>query len=249
MKVPFSIAVVCILVSASAGSTDTAPAVSAETPSGFTDPGIRFGSVVEGNRIGLWSERATYGLRHLPNVWVAVDETGKPLLPPAADSTPNVTHLPAHYVVLVHPDGSESREEVGWPADGPTGYGWMGAIGNALYPAIQAPGAYTVRVKVANLEAGPITFEVVPEADDFIADSRLGVIEALRKARGVAAQVIRADATKHGYEPLFEGGRDDGDETWVTFAEQFNDGHDEKPSYAIIAYNKTSGAVSWVPIE
>jgi len=230
-----------------ASGADNAPAVSGARPSGFGDPGMRFGDAVEGNRIGLWNERASYGLRHLPNVQAAVEEKGKPMLPSIADYIPNVIVLPDSFVLLTHPDGSVSREQVGWPADGPMGYGWIVPIGNALYPAIQTPGLYTVRFRVADMEVGPITFAVVPEGDGFVADARLDFFEALRKARGAAAQAIRADAAKRGYEPLFGGGRDDDDETWVAFTKQFNDAHRENPGHAIVAYNKATGAVRWVP--
>jgi hypothetical protein len=211
------------------------------------DPAWRFGTAVEGNRIGLCCQGAISGLRHLPAIGGAVQLTGTSLWPSPADYDPIKTILPDSFLILTRPDGSVSRENVGWPGD--EDGSWAGGIGNRLYAAIQGPGVYKVQFKAATMESPSITFTIVSESGDFAADPRLDYYEALRKARGAAERTIRSDASKHGYEPIFTLGRDEPDETWVVFMKKVNDGRREKAGHGIVAYNKVTGALRWVPIE
>jgi hypothetical protein len=243
------VAIITLLTAASASSAELSPVAGIASPAGFADPAIRFGNAIDGNRIGLWSERTSHGLRQLPNIWVAVEEKGKPLRPAPADYTPNAATRPESFLILTHPDGSVSKEAAGWPADGPVGWGWIGGIGGQLYPAIKTTGVYKVQYRLANLESGSITFTVVSDAEDFVADPRMGSLDAMRAARSAVEQTILADAAKLGYEPLFVGGRDDSDETWVTFDRKFKDGRVGKPGHGIVAYNKNTGAIRWVQTD
>lgn len=247
------VAILIVLTAASAMGADRVPVEPRATQRGSKemDPAWRFGTAVEGNRIGLCCEGAIFGLGHLPDI-VGTFEVGKPPNPATYVPPPlgSMFVAPNSFLILTHPDGSVSREAVGWSDVGDGS--WEAGLGHILYRAVQGPGIYKVQFKAAAMESPSISFTVVPESRDFVADPRLDKQEALRKARGAAEKMIRADASKYGYEPIFTYfniSHDDTNETLVMFAKMFNDGSKEKPGGGIVAYNKVTGAVRWVPYE